>query len=110
MKMSIVVKLSFEAVHNWPECPIPEVEFLKHPHRHVFHVRAERLVSHNDRDTEIIMFKRDMQEYIRAMTQLDSNIGRMSCEDIAERLMTKFGCSLVEVLEDGENGAIARAE
>lgn len=105
MKIEIVVSLQIEGLHNWPECPIPEVEFLKDLHRHVFHIRAKKLVSHNDRDVEIIMLKRDILQYFAACHGTPCNFGRMSCEDIAEQLMITFSLSSCRVLEDNENGA-----
>lgn len=108
MIASIVVTLRFEALHQWRDCDIPEVDFLRNKHRHVFHVRAEKAVSHNDRDIEIIRFKRELEQHIKESCGARKDLGWMSCEDIAEQIMRKFGCSVVEVLEDGENGAIMR--
>ena len=102
MKCSVVVQFRFEGVHYWPECPIPEVSFLRHPHRHEFHVRIEKAVSHNDREVEIIMLKREAQDFCNMNF---SNAGRRSCEDMAQALIEQFGLSMAEVLEDGENGA-----
>ena len=34
IKQFIEIKTDFEAIHNWPECPFEDVDFLKHPHRH----------------------------------------------------------------------------
>ena len=105
MQKSIVVTLRIEGTHNWPECPLEEVSFLKHPHRHEFHIKVKKIVQHNDRDLEIIMFKRMMQSYFTAKWGKPAKFGRMSCEDIAEHLMDKFDLQSCEVLEDGENGA-----
>lgn len=98
----VVVNLVFEGVHCWPECPLPSVAFLKHPHRHLFHVRAEKEVAHTDRDVEIIVLKRDMTMFCNENL---AKGGRESCEDMALRLLNEFGLASCEVLEDGENGA-----
>lgn len=108
MTKYIVVKLVVEGIHCWPECPIEEVKFLREPHRHLFHIRASKEVSHNDRDIEIIKLKRDIRAYLwetygdGRQCQFD----RMSCEDLAEEILKEFNCEVVEVLEDNENGAI----
>lgn len=103
MKKYIKVKLQFEGVHNWPGCPIEEVSFLKHPHRHMFYVTCLKEVSHNDRDIEIIQFKRQVEDYLKGKSV---NLGCSSCEDLAEDILTKFKCDEVEVMEDNENGAV----
>jgi hypothetical protein len=103
MKMKVVVSFQFEAVHSWPDCPIEGVSFLKHPHRHMFHVKAVKPVTHSDRDVEIIMLKRQMQEMVKTW---GADLGSSSCEMIAEKLIRDFLLDSCEVLEDGENGAI----
>lgn len=99
---AVVITTTVEGVHHWPECPIPEVNFLKDLHRHIFHVKAVKQVKHNDRDVEIIMLKRCVDYYLSAFK---GNFGDMSCEDIAEGLISEFDLLNCEVLEDGENGA-----
>lgn len=110
-KTSIVVTLQVEGVHHWPECPLEEVIFLRYKHRHLFYIRLVKEVTHNDRDIEIIMLKHRIQYFLSRYKTEKSPIhdfGRMSCEDIAEKLLHNFQASEVEVLEDGENGAIVR--
>lgn len=104
MKRCIVVTLRFEGIHSWPSCPIEEVKFLRDPHRHIFHVKATKEVSHNDRDVEIIWLKRQMESHIKDLFPF-GNLGTSSCEDIAQYLIHQFGLKGCEVLEDGENGA-----
>jgi len=108
--------LSFDAIHNWADCPIEEVTFLRHPHRHMFHVKAWTKVLHDDRDVEFINLKHDILEYIdhrftNAYLDLPTtarvyDLKSMSCEMIAEVLMDQFSLSRCEVSEDNENGAI----
>lgn len=105
MKMKIFVTTRFEAIHQWAGCPFPEVSFLKDPHRHMFHVRLEKVVHHDDRDVEFIMLKRDVDAFVRLAYE-GKDLGSMSCEMIAAALMDGFDACLVEVSEDGENGAV----
>ena len=106
MQTLIEVNLQHEALHSWPEAKdkLPDVAFLSNEHRHMFHITLQKKVEHNDRDVEIIMFKHEVANYLN--TEHMGHFGRMSCEDIATELMTRFDCEMVKVLEDGENGAL----
>lgn len=116
----VVVSLQVEGVHCWADCPIEDVLFLRDPHRHMFHIKATKVVSHDDRDVEIIMLKRAMKHNLlvlysdktKAALSIEEPLffGTMSCEMIARHLLEKFELSSCEVLEDGENGAILEAE
>lgn len=105
VKKSIFVTFQFEALHKWGECPLPEVNFLRDVHRHIFHVRMEKNVSHSNRDVEFIMWKRAILDYVREHWDR-KDLGNMSCEHMAETLGVMFDAKKVEVSEDGENGAI----
>ena len=107
LNKQIIVKLQFEATHYWPACDIKEVDYLQYPHRHIFFIEIRKSVNHNDRDIEIIMFKKDVLNYL---SSFEGNIKSWSCEDLAEHLLTKYNASSVEVLEDNENGAIVYNE
>jgi len=102
--------LQAEGTHNWPDCPFDEVDYLKVPHRHVFHIKAYKPVTHDDRDVEFIMLKHKMKGYlIGRYYNHDKQLhvfGAKSCEMIAEELCKEFGLSRCEVNEDNENGAI----
>jgi len=108
-RFEIVVTLRFEATHCWPTCPLKGVAFLRHPHRHVFHIRIQAPVTHTDRDLEIIEFKRAVLLYLEERYP-SRDLGSMSCEQLAQELLVIFEASMVEVLEDGENGAVAIKE
>lgn len=114
MKKQIVITLQVEGIHNWPTCDIEGVEFLKYPHRHIFHIKAKKEVSHNDRDIEIIKLKREITEYLNCEFGINDkgikyysycNFESRSCEDIAQQLLTVFRLNYCSVLEDNENGA-----
>jgi len=128
MESSITVKynkvvfctVQIEGTHNWPTCPFDEVDYLRVPHRHVFHIKAYKPVTHSDRDVEFIMLKHLIRDYLVNKygtfirhDEVTSNVyythcefGAMSCEMIAEELIEKFDLSKCEVNEDNENGAI----
>ncbi len=106
--------LEVEGVHNWPDCPFDEVAYLRDPHRHMFHVKAFKKVTHSDRDVEFIMLKHQILShfydgYFNSTLKL-FEFGPMSCEMIAKELIAKFNLSKCEVSEDGENGAIVTVE
>lgn len=108
IKQTVFCTLQVEGLHRWENCSIPEVSYLADLHRHVFHIRAEVTVTHEDRDVEFIKLKHDIQTFLRAQfwdnaTQLHF-FGKMSCESIAMLLIAEFGLSAAEVSEDGENG------
>jgi len=102
----VVIKLQYEGLHHWKDCNIPEVSFLKDKHRHIFYIELHKKVSHNDRDIEIIMLKREVLRYLE--NSFKNDFGTFSCEDIAEVLLDTFKCQFVQVLEDNENGAIIK--
>lgn len=111
MKTNVIVNLQLDGMHNWPDAKkvFPEVGFLSDIHRHVFHVTLKKTVHHDDRDIEFVMFKRDVQEYLRnkyyRRDYRSHFFGAMSCEMIAKELLEYFDCVYVSVFEDGENGA-----
>jgi hypothetical protein len=107
---NVIVNLQYEAFHNWQGVKEalpnqPELHFLFDRHRHIFHVKAEKAVSHSDRDVEIIWFKRQILNYLEDMYGRPGEFKSKSCEMLAEELLKKFDCVSVEVLEDNENGA-----
>lgn len=103
--MMIVVNLQFEGFHHWPKAPV-EHAFLRSRHRHMFHVRAGKRVTHGDREIEIIDLKRRMQKWI---DRLGPEFGTKSCEQLAEDFVDEFDLDFCSVMEDGENGALVTA-
>jgi len=95
-----------EGIHQYPDAP-EGVEFLKYPHRHIFHFRVELEVFHDDREVEFILFKRELEKlYDQEILQLNNQ----SCEMIADNLHDYIVKNYpernhnIEVSEDGENG------
>jgi len=103
MTKLVFAKVLFEATHNWPGCNIEEVSYLKHEHRHVFHITAYAEVNHDDRDIEFIVLKHRIQEYL-LFNFPEHKLGSTSCEMLADRLINAFQLSKCIVSEDGENG------
>jgi hypothetical protein len=122
IKTEVYWTLQLEGFHNWKNCPIDEVDFLQSPHRHMFHFKCWKDVTHDDRDIEFIMMKRRVQAYLldkygeSIKVDPDTELlcgefitlvfNSMSCEMIARDLINAFGLSKCEVSEDGENGAV----
>ncbi len=105
MKVNVIIKTEFEAVHCWPDCPLEAVSFLRNKHRHIFKVTCKAGVTHTNRDIEFIMLKRAVEQYLRS-TYDKKDIGGMSCEMICKDLLDAFPVlNYVCVEEDGENGA-----
>lgn len=113
MKKSIIVKLDVEGLHNWPDCNLPHVDYLKHVHRHTFGIACEVEVTHSNRDIEFIDLKHKVKQYV-AKRWYDQafgccNFGAMSCEMIAEEILNNFGLNKCSVSEDGEFFGVVEA-
>lgn len=104
MKTYVVITARFSALHFWYNCPIKEVKYLQHLHRHVFHITMKFPVKHNDRDIEFIQMKNKVENYLYTNYE-KQNLQNTSCEMIAENLINKFNACYCSVFEDGENGA-----
>lgn len=104
----IGIKLQVEGFHNFPlasEVFGEEVKFLEVRHRHNFNIVAKKRVSHDDRDQEFILLKREVQDYYQRNFGTPAEFGSNSCEMIARDLQMAFGFDYVMVDEDGENFA-----
>ncbi len=110
----IFVTFQKEGIHCYPEAP-EGVEFLRNPHRHMFHFRVDIEVWHDDRDIEFILFKRELEAQYSKETvglskylRLDYKSCEMMADELAEYIQDAYpGRDLkIEVSEDGENGAV----
>ncbi len=104
MGLRVFATLRFEGFHAWPAAP-DEVAFLRDRHRHLFHVRAEVTVAHQDREVEFILLKRRVEAEIQKVLA-EQPTEQWSCEAWALYLWRELGLDRVEVSEDGENGAV----
>lgn len=107
-KPYVIAKTQFEGFHYWSGAP-QLVRFLRDRHRHIFHVEVRMSVAELDRDVEIIMFKRYVNELLNDMkSRIDSE--GWSCEmianELASLLLDEYDSNEIEVvvLEDNENG------
>ena len=104
---TIIVKTRFMGIHQWSDAP-DEVSFLRHPHRHIFHIKVELPVYHDDRELEYFMVTGIINNMIGNLTS--AWLKNKSCEHIAKIICNqlciyyKRNCS-VEVTEDNENGS-----
>jgi hypothetical protein len=106
-----------EGIHKYPAAATDpslatgdeyDVSFLGVPHRHIFHFRVSIDVFHNDRDIEFIQFKRWLENLYRDGTlQLDFKSCEMMADDLYQQIATRYPerSVIIEVSEDGENGA-----
>lgn len=109
MKIRIFVTTRFEGFHRWEDAP-EEVAFLRSLHRHIFHVRAEKEVAHDDRQIEFILLKRRIDADIaQIQSSPQKSHETWSCEQWARYLIAREFLSKCEVSEDGENGAVVEA-
>jgi hypothetical protein len=106
--------------HCWPDAP-EHYGYLRNLHRHEFHFRIEVKVGDPDREIEFIAFKNECVNRVAdAFSTEDElfdgvavNFGGRSCEMIAVALHNVLyavgyhDVVMIEVSEDGENGARA---
>lgn len=114
MKTTVMVSFQMEGLHSWPNAKnvFPDVAFLSDPHRHMFHFKLSKLVTHTDRDIEFIRWKREIEAFLMKkygrvgmISPFPLQFVSNSCEMLATELLNEFDCEWVECWEDGENGA-----
>ena len=106
---TIIVKGSYDFVHKYATAP-KAVEYLRQPHRHMFHYEVELEVFHDDRELEFIMVKHSIDELLK--TRYEQWPETFSCEQMANfigfYLLRTYGrhrYACVSIFEDNENGA-----
>lgn len=108
MNRYIVIQTSFEGLHRWVDAP-PAQQYLADLHRHIFKVRCQVEVKHDDRELEFIAVKTELNKFLASNSFTTSD----SCETMAVKIIGWFELNYgndrsisVEVLEDGENGGL----
>ena len=109
--MYVWVTFQKEGFHCYPAAGTDErlkdVSFLQYKHRHIFHFRVDIEVFHNERDIEIILFKRFCEDMLGNKIELNNK----SCETLATEMAEQIGAKYpnrklkISVSEDNENGA-----
>jgi len=107
------VQWRFEGTHYFPNMPaeLEHVKFLEFKHRHEFHCTVWAEVKHDNREIEYLDLKKALKEAFS-----DGNWNGKSCEmiarNIADFVWERHGDRMlkVQVLEDGENGALFEPE
>ena len=108
------ISYRFEGFHHYPNAPA-KVHFLSYPHRHIFHVTVWVEQFHDERDVEYIQFKWEVGEVVSDI-QGNQHVESWSCETWASAIGGALGARYpdrrlrIEVLEDGENGALVEME
>lgn len=109
-KATIFVNFRMEGFHRWPAAP-EHRSYLRHEHRHLFHVQVRLEVDHDDREIEfhdLLDSSRSIfAELLRSLTE------SRSCETLARALASRISSMhcrpvMVSVSEDGECGAEVR--
>lgn len=103
MRMYVKTYNEIEGWHYWADAPAA-VDFLRYPHRHVFHIITEFEVTDADREIEIFLKQWEIDNYLSE--KYGGHFMGMSCEMIAAEILNKFGAVRCEVNEDGKGGAI----
>lgn len=103
----VITSNVLEGFHYWPNAP-EAVSFLRDNHRHLFHIRCAFGVSDLDREVEIILMQREVEKFLCGKYGCPCQFESMSCEMIGAEILTTMNAVWVEVLEDGQGGAIVR--
>ena len=104
-RTAVQVTARFVGFHRWKDAP-DRYDYLRHWHRHEFHVEMMVEVAGLNREVEFCDLKAKLQRHLYANYQ-DRQF-EFSCEQIAHQIMDHFHnypVTMVGVSEDGENGA-----
>ncbi len=110
MNSSIFLRFTHEALHSYPQASGP-TEYLKYPHRHLFHFEIQMEVFHDNREVEFLQLRNQVKDFIK--DTYGYNFYSNSCEMVARNvlnfLISNYGDDRnyrIIVSEDNENGAI----
>lgn len=116
----IWVTLQKEGIHHYPQAATDpalatgddmDVSFLASPHRHIFHIKAQIEVFHDDRELEFIQVKRQINKWLGERLDVNHKSCEMIATDLLELIKEKWSTQhsrkiKIEVSEDGENGCL----
>lgn len=109
MNNYVIVKLSAEGFHFYPDAP-EQVAFLSNRHRHVFDITCTYAVTNLNREVEIFICRSCITNYLASKHGTPCEFGAMSCEMIASEILQRFmdsGMVSCEVWEEGTGGGRA---
>ena len=101
-KTAVFCTLQFVGFHSWKEADGKNA-FLRHIHRHQFHIKATVGVNGLDREIEFISLKEKIQKFVNE--KYEGKTFPDSCEQLALDILREFNLDEVTVSEDQENGA-----
>lgn len=106
MRKRIITYNQVIGFHFYPDAPV-FCSYLSQRHRHVFAIRCDFRVIHNEREIEFNQQQEDISKFLSSKFGSPCEFNGMSCESIAEMLLNSFpAMEKAEVLEDGFGGAI----
>lgn len=106
-KKTVIIDFDIVGFHYYPDAP-DQVAFLENNHRHLFQIKVGYDVSFLNREKEIFIQADFVKEYLTETYGSPCNFKNMSCEMIADEILTfakDDNAIWVEVLEDGKGGA-----
>lgn len=105
MKRKVLTYNAIEGFHRYPNAP-EFCAYLSARHRHIFVIRCEFEVFHNEREIEINEQQHVIEKMLTKRFGSPCEFGDMSCETIAELIMKEYkSCTKAEVKEDDYGGA-----
>lgn len=112
MISKVISTIKANGFHGWPNAP-EHLDYLRSRHRHLFTIRIEAAVSHDDRELEFHEMQRDLRAAMGThfdTTGSEFEFGARSCEHIAKEVAEimaarAYVLTAVEVWEDDECGA-----
>ena len=104
LRLLVEAKVIFSGLHHWSHAD----NYLAQEHRHLFVIRARKLITHTDRDVEFIALGNALRQYVHDHFERTPdgtyNLGETSCEALAIRLFDAYDLDSCWVHEDDENG------
>lgn len=92
---TVSIQESIYIKHNWSDCPIKDVSFLRDKHIHKMFITVEVIVQHLDRQVEFFVLRSDLLHAIDALYPIDV---KMQIYDLGQRSMEMVAKDLFDIL------------